>query len=119
MLSFSPKALVLALSFFGGEVNGHGYLKSPRSRNWVAFEDGKESGGAGDPKKEYCPQCLNRGGPLAACGIVEEANHNYDYPLSANGGSMPTNIQGYFAPASEIDIDVVLTAHHKGMLTYE
>jgi len=91
----------------------HRYLKSPRSRNFVAFEDGTESGGtASDPAKEYCPQCLNRGGPLAACGLVE--NHNYDQPPNALGGTMPTNIQGAFAPGAEIDVDVVLTAHHKG-----
>ena len=140
MVSFSPKSLILALSLLGG-AKAHGlvsfetitdrnatsfmshrcflldfrsYLKSPRSRNFVAFEDGKESGTASDPAKEYCPQCLNRGGPLATCGLVEESNHNYDQPLNALGGPMPTNIQGSFAPGSEIEVDVVLTAHHKG-----
>ena len=35
--------------------NGHGYMYSPRSLNWVAQEDGLDSGWTkGKPKKEYC-----------------------------------------------------------------
>lgn len=111
----SFQVLILGLFFTTGKVKGHGYLKSPRSRNWVAYEDGQEPSAStpiGTPKKEYCTQCLNRGGPLAACGLVD--SNNYDFPLDTFGNAMPTNIQGSFAPGSEIEVDVVLTAHHKG-----
>lgn len=33
-----------------------------------------------DPQPETCPQCLNRGGSLAQCGISQEMR-NYDAPL--------------------------------------
>jgi Lytic polysaccharide mono-oxygenase, cellulose-degrading/Chitin recognition protein len=94
-------------------VDAHGYLKSPRSRNFVASQDGVSYGGSGsDPKPEYCPHCLNRGGPLAACGLVDD--RNYDFPPNAIGGTMPPNIQGTYTAGSQLDVDVVLTAHHMG-----
>lgn len=94
-------------------VDAHGYLKSPRSRNFVASQDGVSFGGSvSDPKPEYCPHCLNRGGPLAACGIVDD--RNYDLPPNAIGGTMPPNIQGTYNVGSELEVDVVLTAHHMG-----
>ena len=94
-------------------VHGHGYLKTPRSRNFVASQDGASFGGtASTPLKEYCPHCLNRGGPLAACGLVD--SRNYDQPPNAIGGTMPTNIQGTFQMGGTIEVDVVLTAHHMG-----
>lgn len=94
-------------------VHGHGYLKTPRSRNFVASQDGKSFGGtASTPLTEYCPHCLNRGGPLAACGLVD--NRNYDTPPNAVGGTMPTNIQGTYPMGGTIEVDVILTAHHMG-----
>jgi hypothetical protein len=96
-----------------GSVHAHGYLKTPRSRNFVASQDGKSFGGtASTPAVEYCPHCLNRGGPLAACGLVD--NRNYDTPPNAIGGTMPTNIQGTFRMGGTIEVDIVLTAHHMG-----
>ena len=41
-------------------IQGHGYLQTPRSRNFVANQDGKDfGGGPNDPAIEYCPHCLN------------------------------------------------------------
>ena len=95
------------------DVDGHGYLKTPRSRNFVASQDGKSFGGTSTtPLTEYCPHCLNRGGPLAACGLVD--NRNYDTPPNAIGGTMPTNIQGTYPMGGTMEVDVVLTAHHMG-----
>lgn len=41
-------------------IQGHGYLQTPRSRNYVANQDAKDwGGGPNDPAIEYCPHCLN------------------------------------------------------------
>ena len=37
-------------------------------------------------RPESCPHCLNRGGSLAACGIVED--RNYDKPTDSSGNVM-------------------------------
>ena len=110
-------ALTTSLWCYSSFVDAHGYLKSPRSRNFVASEDGVGWGGtASDPAPEYCPQCLNRGGPLAACGLV--GDHNYDTPPNAVGGTLPTNVQATYAVGSQIEVDVVLTAQHMGHLPH-
>lgn len=61
-------------------VDAHGYLLSPRSRNYRATSnvDGRWSGGtAVTPAVEVEPQSLNIGGTEARCGKV--ADRNYDY----------------------------------------
>jgi len=37
---FVYTSLIASVLFFAESVQSHGYLKSPRSRNFVAFEDG-------------------------------------------------------------------------------
>lgn len=97
--------------------NAHGYLKTPRSRNIVAAQEGLSWGGTNsDPAPEHCPQCLNRGGILAACGKIND--HNYDFPPNSVGGTMPPNLQGSFAKGGTVDFEVVLTAHHKGHFVF-
>ena len=99
-------------------VNAHGYLKTPRSRNFVAAQDGVGWGGTTrDPAVEFCPQCLNRGGTVAACGKTDDKN--YDFPPSAiDGQMMPPNVQASTVVGGEIDVEVVLTAHHKGHFVF-
>ena len=112
----------LAISFttFIATINlpgtdAHGYLKSPRSRNYVANRDGKWSGGTtSDPKIETCPHCLNQGG---ICGTT--GNNNYNTPLNTFGDPMPVNIQGTFQQGQEIELTSVITAHHKGHFEYK
>jgi len=63
----SQKATILATflaAHFGfSVVDAHGYLKSPRSRNYHASVDGRDFGGdSSTPKAEYCEHCLNRRG---------------------------------------------------------
>ena len=95
--------------------DAHGYVKSPRSRNYVANQDGKWSGGTeNDPKIETCPHCLNRGG---ICGRNNE--HNYNTPLNSFGDAMPVNIQETFIQGQEYEFSAVLTAHHKGHFEYK
>jgi len=108
---------VLILSFIAAKVGAHGYSKSPRSRNFVAKQDGKWSGGtANDPQIETCHHCLNResGG---GCGYT--GNHDYNDPRNALGGPMPVNIQETFVRGQEFDFSAVLTAHHKGHFEYK
>ena len=93
-------------------VDAHGYLKTPRSRNYHASIEGKYWGGtATDPSQESCPHCLNIGGTEARCGLV--GDHNYDLPPNAIGGVMPPTLQGCYKEGAIIDVESVLTAHHK------
>ena len=96
-------------------IDAHGYLKSPRSRNYVANRDGKWWGGtANDPKVEDCPHCLNQGG---ICGTT--GGRNYNTPLNTFGDPMPVNIQATFQQGQEIDLSSVITAHHMGHFEYK
>ena len=102
-------SLFLSL-FLPFEVHSHGYVKSPRSRNWVAKEDGRWSGGTSStPQVETCPHCMNRNSNT--CG--KSGGNDYDYPLNALGGPMPKNVQATYVQGQEIEITAVLTAHHK------
>ena len=68
---------------------------------------------ANDPAPENCPHCLNIGGTEARCGKV--GDHNYDAPPNAIGlGVLPATLQACYEEAAVIDIESVLTAHHKG-----
>jgi hypothetical protein len=55
----------LPLRVIISSADGHGYLQTPRSRNFVASQEGKSWGaGPTDPAPEYCPHCLNVVGRL-------------------------------------------------------
>lgn len=77
-IMISPKVAnhIAAALFFASltrQCEAHGYLKSPRSRNYQASLDPIWSGGtAKDPAPENCPHCLNIGGTEARCGKVGE-----------------------------------------------
>lgn len=87
------------------EVSAHGYLKSPRSRNYYAHTDGKWWGGTDyDPKPENCPHCLNIGGTEARCGLIED--RNYDHPRNSLGGDMPPVIQACYQPGAVVEFEV-------------
>ena len=79
-------------------VSAHGYLKSPRSRNWVAHEDRDWSAGADPnyPAPESEPWSANTGGVDAQCGIIQ--GRNYDTPKNAAGGDMDVNVQACYQP---------------------
>jgi hypothetical protein len=93
--------------------NAHGYLKFPAARNVVANSD-------------YCKQCLSAGGPSAVsngaswpngkhgiCGDpysqTRPRNHEAGGKYYGNGISQAT-----FTSGDVIDLEVVLTAYHKG-----
>jgi len=114
MLIFRKEFLFALMMPLG--VDAHGYLKSPRSRNWVARQDGKWSGGdMNTPEIETCPHCLNLNSNT--CG--KTGGNDYDYHLNALGGPMPKNIQAVYTQGQEIDLSAVLTAHHKGHFEYK
>lgn len=99
-------------------VHSHGYLKTPRSRNYHASVDPVWWGGtATDPAPESCPHCLNLGGTLAVCGLVED--RNYDYPKNVLGGPLAPIIQACYQPGAIVDLEVILTTHHKGHFEYK
>lgn len=61
----------------------------------------------------HSPHCLNIGGTEARCGKV--GDHNYDYPPNAIGEGILSPIkQACYEEGAVIDIESVLTAHHKG-----
>ena len=93
--------------------DAHGYLKSPRSRNYVANQESVWWGATtNDPLPESDPQSLNRGGASAQCGRIND--RNYDLPKNALGGLMKANVQECYEEGSIIDLKVFLTAHHDG-----
>jgi len=118
VVSPRPRGLILVLALLlarGTAVEGHGFLATPRSRNFVANEDGKWWAPPGEvhPKPESCPHCLNRGGVAAgACGIVD--GYDYTSPLDSLGAPYTGAVQGAYAEGGLFDIEFVLTAHHKG-----
>lgn len=100
-------------------VDAHGYLKSPRSRNFVAYEDGLWFGGTEtDPEKESCPHCLNKGGTAGSCGVTS-GGRNYDYPKDTFGNPLKWVNQEMFSEEEIIDVKVVLSAHHKGHFVFK
>jgi len=112
-MKFQTQTFFSVLIGLAHHVSGHGYMKSPRARNYIAYQDGVWWGGGDtDPQKESCPHCLNLGGSLARCGIT--GGRNYDYPKNHNGGDLAWSTQATYAAGSIIEIDTVLTAHHKG-----
>jgi len=93
--------------------------KKDQDKNWETFLSG--NGANNDPEPEDCPHCLNRGGSLAQCGTYIGTNNNnqpfernYDTPHNGHGQPMPPNIQATYTAGSIIEIDVMVTTHHRG-----
>jgi len=97
-------------------VNGHGYMYSPRSRNWVAFEDGTDSwsgtGDSGTPTKEYCYHCLNTKAADEICGIGNAGS--YDDWLDINGDPIPWNSQATYMEGEIITVKSYMSTNHGG-----
>ena len=90
---------LLALCSIPPAVFGHGYLKTPRSRNYAAYQDNRG---------EYQPWSANRKAVSETCGTTP-ANpdiKNYDF--------LPTGVQAIYSSGQVVDFDVDMTAHHKG-----
>lgn len=132
MLSSAALLLLLLNQSNITPTNAHGYLSSPRSRNYVAFQDRlwSEEDAMGSltpvPWPEDCPHCLNRGGVLAQCGLLTvldattglEVTRNYDSPQNYKGQPMPPNIQATYTEGDIITVEVTVTTHHKGHFVF-
>lgn len=97
-------------------VNGHGYLKTPRSRNWVAAEDGTWTGGHGStgiPQTESCPHCLNIKEADDLCGVGNSGT-TYDNFNDINGDPMPWTSQAIYQEGDEITVEAFLSTNHAG-----
>jgi hypothetical protein len=104
-------SLLSSLSLFLTSVHGHGLLASPRSRNWVAQQDGLDWGvKTGVPSREYCQHCLNRNDGV--CG--SSPSFSYDEWLDSLGNPMPWMSQGTFVQGEIVHVQVIITAHHYG-----
>eukprot|EP00547_Thalassionema_nitzschioides_P008258 CAMPEP_0194227352 /NCGR_PEP_ID=MMETSP0156-20130528/42813_1 /TAXON_ID=33649 /ORGANISM="Thalassionema nitzschioides, Strain L26-B" /LENGTH=1087 /DNA_ID=CAMNT_0038959831 /DNA_START=53 /DNA_END=3313 /DNA_ORIENTATION=+ len=112
MINFSFALLALV----GMEhVNGHGYVHSPRSRNWFAVEEGVQGVDiVGLPDKEYCPDCLNTNElPNGICG-KPAAGSSYTEYLDSDGNEMPWISQETYTAGQQITVKQTFTAHHYG-----
>ena len=115
MPRIANSATTLLLILIASTAHGHGYLKFPRSRNFVAYEDGKSwTNDPEIPSKEDCPHCLARN--EGACGIT--GRRDYKIPKNYLGDPMQLNIQWTYDEGDIIELEVVLTAHHMGHFEY-
>jgi len=90
-------------------------MYSPRSRNWVAYEDGTDSaqsGAGGVPPKDYCYYCLNTKAADEICGVG--GAQSYDNWLDAAGNPMPWNSQATYTEGDIIEIKSNLHTPHWG-----
>ena len=88
MISAMMKGAVYALVASSAlhSVDGHGYLTSPRSRNWLAHEDINscdQAGGLDCPPPEYCCKCPRLCVSLLRCynssSALRTDTHNRNY----------------------------------------
>ncbi len=87
--------LLCVLCVVMDSTEGHGFLKSPRSRNYYASVEGADWGGEiGQPAKEYCPHCLNSKTEDQVCGTGQA--QNYDRWSDTSGNPMPWLSQGTY-----------------------
>jgi len=116
--SASLSFLALSIMTSSSTVKAHGYLKSPRARNFIAYQEGVWSGSSSiEYPKESCPHCLNLGGSLGRCGVTR--SNNYELPKSRDGSIMPADPQLVVQQGSIITVEVILTAHHKGHFEFK
>lgn len=114
------KSLVLylaaAVNLFSISIEAHGYLKTPRSRNWIGYEDGVVAQGPGSigvPQRETCYHCLNRKEADNLCSFGNAATL-YDDWNDINGDPMPWISEATYDEGDEITVEAVLTTNHAG-----
>jgi hypothetical protein len=91
----------------------HGFLKSPRSRNYYAHVEGADWGGStGQPPKEYCPHCINLKTNDQICGTGQA--QNYDIWTDTSGDGITWSSQGVFTEGQDIIIESTLSTNHAG-----
>ena len=109
----SKLLLLLALSTAISLTEGHGFLKTPRSRNYVAHQDGTWSTASGAPMRETCPHCLNAKEANKVCS-KGNAMTDYDDWNDSQGNPMPWESQGVYEEGDLFTVEAVLTTNHAG-----
>jgi len=107
-MKLSLPAFLLFTSSFFNVAEGHGYLESPRSRNWYA----RQEGGKGLLPAENNHMSILRKPSNKVCGFTPAIN--YDDYRDKRGNPMPWLPQGEYTEGQEIDIVVHLTRTHLG-----
>lgn len=115
MACIAPITLLLLMllrdAFPLGHVHAHGVLVSPRSRNYVAYQNGTSwQRLRAIPPAEYCYHCLNQNRGL--CG--RSVTHDYDEWLDSQGQPMPWRSQATYRAGQTVRVRVLITAHHYG-----
>ena len=130
----SPSLLLVAAASFLPVVvvDAHGALTLPASRNWRASNqvEGKADWNceAGAPLIDWNWHSLNEnedelgsGVESSVCGITQRGSGtilDYENPKDCSGGALEFQPQATYVPGQEIDIEVVLTAHHEGYFEF-
>lgn len=104
--------LVTVSAFLSTFVQGHGYLKSPRSRNWYASPNSGAHEYGSPSSWEYCPHCLNAKLETQVCATGNA--QNYDEWKNSSGNQMPWTTQAVYTEGQEIEVEAVLTTNHAG-----
>ena len=108
-------AVVMFFMALAPQVNAHGYLAIPKSRNYLH-------------NSNYCPHCLNGGGVGATRGTVYPKNSGLHGmcgdpakgPLDHEaGGKFATgDITGIYVEGGLIHLATAMSTYHKGMIEY-
>eukprot|EP00542_Grammatophora_oceanica_P004661 CAMPEP_0194065916 /NCGR_PEP_ID=MMETSP0009_2-20130614/85733_1 /TAXON_ID=210454 /ORGANISM="Grammatophora oceanica, Strain CCMP 410" /LENGTH=1128 /DNA_ID=CAMNT_0038718813 /DNA_START=91 /DNA_END=3477 /DNA_ORIENTATION=+ len=113
---FAVAVAALASLAVVSQVDGHGFMYTPRSRNFIAWQDGVEGSQSGSYKREHCEDCLNTnvGNPLGYCGFSGNTQVDYTFPVDSVGQPMPWSMEIEYVEGQEIVIEHTYTAHHYG-----
>lgn len=114
--------LTVLLMFLNG-IDGHAYLSSPKSRNFVARLP------PFTPATEYCPHCLSGGGPGEISGgetypypetITSSARHGLcgDPALSNQRYLSTGDVQATYESSSIVTFEVTVSTHHRGVMRF-
>lgn len=126
MMSFRTLLVVGVLLLAIQLVHGHGYMKVPKSRQYIANLQ----------SKEFCPQCYSSGGPSVVQAATpgglfptptETAASAVRHTMCGDAVTTPVSARLYnpftspaasalptYKPGQVMDIVVTITAHHRG-----
>mmetsp|Transcript_26590 Transcript_26590/g.32777 ORF Transcript_26590/g.32777 Transcript_26590/m.32777 type:complete len:233 (+) Transcript_26590:2148-2846(+) len=113
ILSSIPILVTLCSSLLPSLTEGHGYLKSPRSRQFYANQEGTWwTTTPGIPMKESEPQSSYTKAHNDVCGDI--GPRDYDNFVDFLSNPMPWIPQAVYTEGQEFTVEVMLTANHWG-----
>ena len=125
-MAAAAAAVALVLAGAGAPAAAHGFLKEPRSRNYVAAVGGLWSSdswrvsheeGSATPARESCPHCLNRQASGMICGETQPGVPYAEYtnPKDMYGNAIQKpSLQADWKEGDVVPIEFVTTTHHYG-----